>query len=82
MPGCQSTNCGCTGSGSLSKQLIQKERAMHTTNNVEVSPTELTDEELSAVSAGKPDVFGDIKGESTEKGSHQDWISVLLSYGH
>lgn len=50
---------------------------MHTTSNVEVSPIELTDEELSAVSAGKTNNpfanFGDIKCESTDK-SHKDWV--------
>ena len=40
---------------------------------------ELTEVELSNVSAGKSDSFltlGDIKGESTDKG-HKDWIEIL-----
>ena len=50
---------------------------MHTTNNAELSPVELTDEELSTVIGGKTNNpfanFGDIKGESTDK-SHKDWV--------
>ena len=45
--------------------------------NVEVCSIELSDEELSEVSAGKYDAFahiGDIKGESVEH-NHKDWIT-------
>lgn len=47
-------------------------------NNVEVPHIELSDEDLSEVSAGKFDSFlqlGDIKGESTDK-DHKDWVML------
>jgi hypothetical protein len=37
--------------------------------------TELTEEELSKVSAGTFAKFGDIKGESTDK-DHKDWVMI------
>ena len=45
----------------------------------ELPAIELTDEDLSAVAAGKFN-FGDIKGESTDK-DHRDWIQILR-YDH
>ncbi len=53
---------------------------MHTTNNVEVSPIELSEEELSAVSAGKSDAFtkfGDIEGETTTSHIRAYWVQML-----
>jgi Type VI secretion system effector, Hcp len=52
---------------------------MSTSNSIELPCIELSDEELSAVSAGKLD-FGDIKGESTNSG-HNEWIEIL-SFNH
>jgi hypothetical protein len=52
---------------------------MSTSNSIELPSIELTDEELSAVSAGKLD-FGGIEGESTNSG-HNDWIEIL-SFNH
>ena len=49
------------------------------TQHVEFKADELTDEELSAVSAGKLGSFlqlDGIKGESTDKG-HKDSIEIL-----
>jgi len=51
---------------------------MRDDNNVEVRSIELTDEDLSRVSAGKLNSFlklDGIQGESTDKG-HKDWIEL------
>jgi hypothetical protein len=54
---------------------LSQEKAMTTLENTEVPCTELSDAELSEVSAGKSKgfvQFGDIKGECTDK-DHKDW---------
>jgi len=52
-------------------------------SSIEPPHIELTDGELSTVSAAKLNSFlqlGDIKGECCDKG-HKDWIEIL-SYSH
>ena len=55
------------------------EVAMTRLDNIEMSCIELSDAELSEVSAGKFNGFanfGDIKGESTDK-DHKDWVMIF-----